>query len=229
MVIIEGGVVRTLILLTLMVFSSAVFSLQPGSGEGRICAPFRGVVDPLIVGKMLKADKEGRLFHIQTKNSKVGFCVDSIIGRVEARFGEIKGGLALHRKVWGNDSQMLVMVDANSLAVNRDFLREMLTGEYFLDTYTYPKILFVSTGLHWLSHEKAILKGMLTMHGVTRLVYFNVTMLLLPNRTPRSFADVVVTASTFIKRTDFNMHSLLFVVDETVELCMRIEATLFKK
>ena len=221
---------RALTLLLLIAFNFPVFALQAADDDGRICAPFRGgIVDPAVIEKMLKADREGRLFRIQAKNSKVGFCVNSSIGRIEANFRDVQGGLALHRKVWGNGSQMLVMVDANSLKINKRFLKEMLTGEQFLDTYSYPKILFVSTHLQWLNHKKAVLKGMLTMHGVTRPVYFDVTLALAPNRSPQVTADVIVTASAFIKRTDFNMHSLPFLVNDMIELCMRIEATLFEK
>ena len=39
---------------------------------------------------------------------------------------------------------MLVMVDANTLAMERDYLQNMLKSEYLLDTYTYSKILLVS-------------------------------------------------------------------------------------
>ncbi len=221
---------RTLVLLSLIFFSFLVFAEHSEDHEGRICAPFRGgVVDPVILEKMLLANKEGRLFRIQPENSKIGFCVNSAVGRIEARFKDIQGGFALHRKVWGSGSQMLVMVDANSLAMDRNYLKDMLKGEHFLDTYTYPKILFVSTRLRWLTHKKAVLEGMLSMHGVTRPVSFDVTMTLLPSRSPGSSADVIVTASTYIKRKDFDMHSLTFLVDDMVELCMRVEASLFDK
>ena len=221
---------RALILLSLVFFSFPVFAEHIEDHEGRICAPFRGgVVDNAILEKMLQANEEGRLFRIQPENSKIGFCVDSAIGRIEARFKEIQGGFALHRKVWGSGSQMLVMVDASSLAMNRNYLKDMLKGEHFLDTYTYPKILFVSTRLRWINHKKAVLEGMLTMHGVTRPVSFDVSMTLLPGRNPQSSADVIVTATAYIRRKDFDMHNLAFLVDDTVELCMRVEASLFNK
>ncbi|MCK4833839.1 MAG: YceI family protein, partial [Gammaproteobacteria bacterium] len=171
----------------------------------------------------------GRLYRIQPKGSTVGFCVDSAVGRVEARFKGVQGGLALRREVWGDESQMLVMIDTNTLAMKRDYLQNMLESEYFLDTYTYSKILFVSKKLWWRNNDSAFLEGILTMHGVTRPVYFNVKITTIPNRDPQSIADIVVTAKSFIKRSDFNMNELTFLVDDSVELCMRIEAKLFKK
>ncbi len=220
---------RVLILLSLVIFSFPAFSSQ-AADNSRICAPFRGgIVDPAIINSMLQASEEGRLFRIQPKNSKVGFCVNSAIGRVEARFQGIEGGFALRKEVWGDKSQMLVMLDTNSLEMEGDYLKDMIKGEYFLDTYTYSKILFVSTKLWWLGHDKAILEGMLTMHGVTKPVYFRVQITTVPNQNSQSVADIVVTAKSFINRKDFDMNNLTFLVSDTVELCMRVQASLFQR
>ena len=221
---------RAFVLLSLLIFSLPVSSLQAAEDDGRICAPFRGgIVDPAIIQSMLKASEEGRLYRIQPKNSKVGFCVNSAIGRVEARFQGIEGGFALRKEVWGDKSQMLVMLDTNSLEMEGDYLKDMIKGEFFLDTYTYSKILFVSTRLWWQSQNKAILAGMLTMHGVTKPVFFNVEISTVPNDNPQSRTDIVVTAKSFINREDFDMKNLTFLVSEKVELCMRVQASLFRK
>jgi polyisoprenoid-binding protein YceI len=227
-------VVRFILLLLLTTsvstFALSVFAHDPADSDNRICAPFRGgVVDPAIVDSMLKASQENRLYRIQPRNSKVGFCVDSSIGRIEARFHGIQGGLALRREVWGDQSQMLVMVDTDSLAMESDNLKKMLKSEYFLDTYTYSKILFVSTKLWWVNQERAILEGKLTMHGVTKPIYFDVRMTALANNDPQSIADLVVTAKSFINRSDFDMSNMTYLVSDEVELCMRIEAALFRK
>ena len=218
------------ILLLLLTFSLSAFALQSAESDGRLCAPFRGgVVDPAIVNSMLQAAAENRLYRIQQKSSNVGFCVDSIIGRVEAEFKGIQGGFALRREVWGDESQMLVMVDANSLAMDECFVKSMLESEHFLDIETYPRMLFVSSQLRWLDHEKAILEGMLTMHGVTKLVRFDVKMTTVTNKNPPNVTDIIITAQSFINRTDFGMDHLDFLVSDEIELCMRIEASLFKK
>ena len=227
-----------ILLFLLLTFSSSLSAHPSQEKDTRVCAPFRGgVVDPAIVSSMLQAQKEGVLYRIQTKRSEVGFCVDSGVGRVEAQFKDIKGGLALRRKIWGDDSQMLVMVDANSISMDESFIRHMMTSEFFLNTYMYPKILFVSTGIHWLDHEKAILRGNLTLHGVTRPVRFEITMNMIKNRPSRNQAtnsmqenvgDIIVIAKSFINRSDFNMNKLEFMVSDEIELCMRIEASLFK-
>ena len=221
---------RVFIMLVLISISLLAIASQQTDSDSKICAPFLGgVVDPVIVSSMLQAASENRLYRIQQKSSNVGFCVDSIIGRVEAEFKGIQGGLALRREVWGDESQMLVMVDANSLAMDECFVKSMLNSEHFLDVETYPKILFVSSQLNWHDHENATLEGMLTMHGVTKLVRFDVKMATVANKDPHNVADIVVTAKSFINRADFGMDRLSFVVNDEIELCMRIEASLFKK
>lgn len=224
------NIIRTFILLLLQIISQSAFAIQSTDSDSRVCAPFRGgVVDPVIVNSMLQAAAENRLYRIQQKSSNVGFCVDSIIGRVEAEFKGIQGGLALRQEVWGDESQMLVMVDANSLAMDECFVKSMLNSEHFLDVEAYPKILFVSSQLTWQDHENATLEGMLTMHGVTKLVRFDVKMVTVENKDPLNVADIIVTAKSFINRADFGMDRLSFVVNDEIELCMRIEASLFKK
>ena len=224
------NIMRIFSLLLLLIVSFSAFAIQSTEDDGRLCAPFRGgVVDPAIVNSMLQAAAENRLYRIQQKSSNVGFCVDSIIGRVEAEFKGIQGGLALRREVWGDESQMLVMVDARSLAMDECFVKNMLESENFLDIETYPRMLFVSSQLRWLDHEKAILEGMLTMHGVTKLVRFDVKMATVTNKDPLNLADIIITAQSFINRTDFGMDHLDFLVSDEIELCMRVEASLFKK
>ena len=224
------NIMRIFSLLLLLIVSFSAFTIQPAEDDGRLCAPFRGgVVDPAIVNSMLQAAAENRLYRIQQKSSNVGFCVDSIIGRVEAEFKGIQGGLALRREVWGDESQMLVMVDARSLAMDECFVKSMLESEHFLDIETYPRMLFVSSQLRWLDHEKAILEGMLTMHGVTKLVRFDVKMTTVTSKDPLNVADIIITAKSFINRTDFGMDHLDFLVSDEIELCMRVEASLFKK
>ena len=221
---------RVFIMLLLMILSLSAIASQQTDSDSKICAPFRGgVVDPAIVSSMLQAAAENRLYRIQQKSSNVGFCVDSVIGRVEAEFKGIQGGFALRREVWGDESQMLVMVDANSLAMEDCFVKSMLKSEHFLDIETYPKRLFVSSQLKWLDHENAIREGMLTMHGVTKLVRFDVKMEMVSNKDPLNIANIIVTAKAFINRADFGMDHLNFLVSDEIELCMRVEASLFKK
>jgi len=193
--------------------------------DSRVCAPFRdGVVDHRIVAEMLKAAKAGRLYRIHSTTSRVGFCVNSLIGRVEAEFQGFRGGLALRREVWGDDSQMLVMIDSESLKTKQQFIRDMIQSERFLHTKKFPKILFVSTALEWDSETTANLHGVLTMHGVSKPISFRVELTNAFGEAPKHEHEIVVIAKAFIQRSDFGMTSLPFFVDDVVELCLTVSA-----
>jgi polyisoprenoid-binding protein YceI len=224
------------LLFAVLILNACLVQAHPVPGQdSRLCAPFRGgIVDPDIVKSMLLAANEGRLYRIHSARSSIGFCVDSAIGRVSAEFEGVEGGFALRHETWGDKSQMLVMVDADTLSMEETFVKNMLKSEHFLDTYMYPKILFVSTRLHWFDDRHAVLEGDLTMHGVTRPVQFDVTVHAADSRqhgrSVRQGRDdrIVVTAKAFIKRSDFEMTRLSFLVSDTVELCMSVDAVLHR-
>ncbi len=193
--------------------------------DSRVCAPFRdGVVDNAIVAEMLKAASDGHLYRIHSATSRVGFCVDSLIGRVEAEFQGFRGGLALRREVWGDASQMLVMIDSASLKTDRAFIKDMLKSERFLYSQQFPKILFVSTALQWESDTRASLFGILSMHGISKPVRFHVELTNIIGGRADHEHEIVVTATANIRRSDFGMTSLSGFVSDNVELCMRVSA-----
>ena len=201
------------------------FTIEVNAADNRICAPFRnGVVDQALVAEMLNAAKDGHLYRIHSTTSRVGFCVDSLIGRVEAEFNRIQGGLALRREVWGDESQMLVMIDSASLKTDRGFIKDMLQSERFLHTEKFPKILFVSNALRWESDTTASLYGILTMHGISKPVRFRVELTNIIGGRAEHEQEIVVTATANIQRSDFGMDSLSMFVSDNVDLCMRVSA-----
>jgi polyisoprenoid-binding protein YceI len=213
----------------LLLFTFSIFlcfsAIKANAADNRICAPFRdGVVDNALVVEMLKAARDGHLYRIHSATSRVGFCVDSLIGRVEAEFQGFRGGLALRREVWGDASQMLVMIDSDSLKTDRDFIKDMLKSERFLHTEQFPKILFVSTALTWESDTRASLFGILSMHGISKPVRFQVELTNIIGGRAEHEQEIVVTATAYIRRSDFGMTSLSGLVSDNIELCLRVSA-----
>jgi polyisoprenoid-binding protein YceI len=204
----------------LLLFSSLAYAT-----DSRVCAPFRdGAVDQGLVAEMLEAAKDGHLYRIHSTTSRVGFCVDSLIGRVEAEFKGFRGGLALRREVWGDESQMLVMIDADSLKTEPDFIKDMLKSDRFLHAQQFPKILFVSTALKWDSETTASLYGMLTMHGISKPVRFRLEITDIIGDVADHEQEILVTGHAYIRRSDFGMNRLPMLVSDEVELCMRVSA-----
>jgi polyisoprenoid-binding protein YceI len=200
-------------------------SLQGQAGEEELCAPFlNGKVDQSRVDAMRSAAKGGHLYRIQPDTSRVGFCVNSEFALVKAEFKDFEGGLTLWPNHRGGKEQAMVLVKTASLDTGGSMIEYMLKGERFFDVENYPEILFVSTGFTWTSDTTGTLKGDLTLHGVTRLVTFKVTLLPIRSKDEKNAGKVLVKAGTTIHRSDFGMDTLSRVINDSVELCMSVEA-----
>jgi polyisoprenoid-binding protein YceI len=212
----------TLIILGWVLLSA---SLQGQAGEEELCAPFlNGKVDQSRVDAMRSAAKGGHLYRIRPDTSRVGFCVNSEFALVKAEFKDFEGGLTLWPNHRGGKEQAMVLVKTASLDTGGSMIEYMLKGERFFDVENYPEILFVSTGFTWTSDTTGTLKGDLTLHGVTRLVTFKVTLLPIRSKDEKNAGKVLVKAGTTIHRSDFGMDTLSRVINDSVELCMSVEA-----
>jgi polyisoprenoid-binding protein YceI len=195
--------------------------------ETELCEPFTdGVVNESLLETMLSAAEDGHLYRIQQSSSKVGFCVDSKLSRIEGDFNDFQGGIALDTGDTA-DGQTMVMIKAASLDTKAAFIENMLKSESFFDVENHPEILFVSNGFKWTGPETAVLKGELTMRGITKPVIFNVTLTALDDKQIKLAEKILVKATTTINRADFGMDTLASMVNNDVQLCMSVEALKF--
>ena len=214
---------KTLAVIILGLLLSA--GIRAHAGEEEPCAPFlNGKVEQSQVDSMRAAAKGGHLYRIQPDTSRVGFCVDSEFSRVKAEFKAFQGGMTLWPDHSDDKEQAMVLVKTASLDTGGSMIEYLLKGERFFDVANYPEILFVSTGFTWTSATTGTMKGDLTLHGVTRPVTFNVTLLPIRNTDERNAGKVLVKAGTTIHRSDFGMDTLSRIVNDNVELCMSVEA-----
>ena len=190
-----------------------------------VCAPFKNAqVDQSKLAMMLEAAEDGHLYRIKPGSSTMGFCVNSPVGVIKAEFNEFKGGLAL--KETKKQGSVMVNIAVDSLQVDSAIVGAMLKGESFFDSEQFPDIVFVSTDFEWITAQKAVFKGDLTMHGVTKTVAFYVDLSKV--KTVQGEEVITVKASTTIQRSEFNMHTLTPMVDDRVSLCMTIDAYKYK-
>ena len=195
---------------------------------GDVCAPFKdGVVETSLVERMLAAAEDGNLYRIVADSSQVGFCVDSEFNTVEGVFRDFQGGLALGAQ-GSTDGQTLVVVRTASLDTDGALLEAMIKGRRFFDTAQYPEILFVSNDFEWTSARTAVLKGDLTLHGVTRPVVFDVELTNLTEQQAGETDMVLFKATTAISRNAFGMDALSTVVSDQVKLCLSVEAQKYR-
>jgi polyisoprenoid-binding protein YceI len=192
--------------------------------EEDLCAPFKdGKVDESLLATMLSAAEEGHLYRIDQDTSSVGFCVDSALARIEGKFHEFKGGMALN-PVAKTDGQTLVVIKTDSVETKSAFIKGMVKGENFFDVENNPEILFVSEKLEWTSKDTAELKGKLTMRGTTKPVTFHVSLTPLSSDKISQAEKVLVKATTSISRAEFGMKALTSLISDNVQLCMTVEA-----
>ena len=209
------------IALTVVLLTGA--SLAPAE-EIDICSPFMdGKVDESLLASMLSAADDGHLFRIQQESSRMGFCVDSKLSRIEGIFREFKGGMTLDPEEKGT-GQTMVLIQAESLDTEGDIVERMIKGEDFFDVEHYPEVLFVSNGFQWTGPDTAVLKGHLTLRGITKPVIFNVTLTALDDYPVKDAQKILVKATTTINRADFGMEKLTSLVNSEVQLCMSVEA-----
>jgi len=188
-----------------------------------VCEPFMdGRVDESLLSGMLSAAEDGHLYRIQPGSSQVGFCVNSALKRIEGNFTEFKGGITLGNGE-ANNGQTLVLIRTDSLDTQGALVRSLLKGESFFDVEKYPDVLFVSNSFEWTGADTAIMKGDLTLRGITRPILFEVTL------TPAKTGIITVKATATINRADFGMDKLDSIVNGEVQLCLSVEALKFER
>jgi polyisoprenoid-binding protein YceI len=203
----------------------AVASLQGVAGEEELCAPFlNGKVDMSKVEAMRAAARQGHLYRIEPGTSRVGFCIDSELAPVKAEFKDFQGGLTLWPDQRWKKEQAMVVVKTASLDTGGSMIEYLLKSKRFFDVEKYAEILFVSTDFKWTSETTGVLKGDLTLHGVTRSVTFHVKVMSIVKGNEKDPGRVLVKAGTTIHRSDFGMDTLSRVIKDDVELCMTVEA-----
>lgn len=184
------------------------------------CMPFQDAqIDQTIVAKMLEAAKDGHLYQIKANSSKMGFCVKSPVGMVNGNFKDFQGGIALKEPT----NHTMVTVNVGSLETDVPFTEKMLKSEQFFDIKTFPELIFVSSSFEWLSETRGVLKGDMSMHGITKPVAFYVEITEV-DAEPGGPDSILVKATTTVNRSEFDMNAMSPMVSDKVNICMSVEA-----
>lgn len=208
-----------IMLLVLVIFT------PPGyAAEKDPCSLFKNVViEPSLISQMLTAAEDGHLYRVKTDSSKMGFCVNSQMGMVSGRFQNFQGGIALKEP----DNQTLISVDMSSIETDTLFLKDILQSEKFFDIEDFPELVFISSGFEWLNDTRAIIKGDLSIRGVTKPVAFYVEI----TEVEADLGDsdsILVKATTTIQRSEFGLQALSPLVSDKVNLCLSVKAEKYK-
>ena len=219
------------ILAIFLAISGLSLSHASDSNEGDLCSPFMdGKVEPSLIATMLDAAQDGNLYRIDDDTSRVGFCVSSKFNEVKGDFHDVRGGLTLsNTTATSGDGQALLVINTASLDTKGSMIEHLIKSERFFDVEKYPEILFVSRGFEWTGQDTATIVGDLTVHGVTREVVFDVTLIPvkdtsgLENISGKLSNRMLVKATTTIHRSQFGMDNMSKLVSDSVDLCMSVE------
>jgi polyisoprenoid-binding protein YceI len=112
-------------------------------------------------------------------------------------------------------------VDAASVDSNHEARDKHLRSPDFLDVKQYPKLSFVSTAYEG-SKDKGVLKGSLTLHGVTKDVAFDLVKIG-EGKDPWGGYRSGFNAVTTIKRSDFGVNYMLPNIPDEMKIKLFVE------
>jgi polyisoprenoid-binding protein YceI len=115
-------------------------------------------------------------YKIDPTHSNVGFSIRHFFSKVPGRFAKYQGTITLDPKDLST-AKVEVTIDAASIdTANADRDKHLRSPDFF-DAAKFPQITFVSTGVIAKGANSAVLKGNLTMRGVTKPVELDVEVL----------------------------------------------------
>lgn len=127
-----------------------------------VSLPLSAMADKYVI------DTEGAHASVQFRIQHLGY------SWLYGRFNDFSGDFEYDEKQ-PSKASVSVSIDTTSLDSNHAERDKHLRSKDFLDTDTFPTATFKSTSFEPVGEGKAILKGDLTLHGVTQPVTLDVT------------------------------------------------------
>lgn len=139
-----------------------------------------------------------------------------------SRFDTVSGKVTIDRAA--KSGSVDVTIDAKSVNTGSTLFNGHIQAEDFFDTAKYPTITFKSNKVKFDGDKVASVDGDLTVKGVTKPVTLTVnSFLCMPH--PMVKKDACgATATTKVKRSDFNMGKYAPYVGDEVTLTIPVEA-----
>ncbi len=161
---------------------------------------------------------------VDKAHSKVGFAITHMM------LTEVDGGFKnFDAKLTGKpdmtDAQFEMTADVNSINTDNEMRDGHLKGDKWFDAAKFDKVSFKSTGFQKVSGNKYKLMGNLTMHGVTKPVMLDATVLgpvVNKNREGKEITKVGIKTSGQIKRSDFGVGGVGAMSPVSDEVDLRI-------
>jgi polyisoprenoid-binding protein YceI len=152
----------------------------------------------MLIALTVLRSEAAETYRLDSGNTQVSFTVHHIgIQWVTARFSDISGQFVVNHS--GVVDRVDVTVGTASLECGEPRWNERLRSADWLDVQHYPRMTFHSSRIE-LDEQRAVASGELTLHGVTRPILLNVSLLKCSTATGCQFA-----AHGHIKRSEYGL------------------------
>lgn len=167
----------------------------------------------------LKAIPAGS-YILNDQNAALGFAVSLLgVGKVEGVFARFEASLTLNDPEAGA-AFLTATVDTTSVAVDNDFIQDLIVGEGWFEVKTYPKAMFEGALAGWSAEEVGAMgqvEGSLTLRDISQPARFDLRL------TCEGIDDcpakhIGFTADMTVNRRDYGMTRLPALVGNQVEL-----------
>lgn len=115
------------------------------------------------------------------------------------------------------DSFLNAEISVKSITTSTDAINKHLLKSDFFDVENHPKIIFKSVEIHHLESSNFIIKGFLTIKGITKKI--ETPLKIIENK-----HDVVMYANFSLNRKDFKVGGSSLVLSKKVNISMKYVA-----
>ncbi|MBI3534875.1 MAG: YceI family protein [Deltaproteobacteria bacterium] len=161
-------------------------------------------------------------------HSHVGFVIRHIVGKVHGEYKDFDGNFSFDPKT-PEKSKGKFIVKAGSINTNNIKRDDHLKSADFFDVKKFKTLEFAIKNVKATSGNKYVMQGDLTVHGVTKLVTFDVEFSG-ADKDPWDHIRTGFSASAKINRKDYKiiwnkvLDSGSLMIGEEVEITLNIEA-----
>lgn len=173
--------------------------------------------------KTATGDPSG-LYSIDPDHTSVTFTIGHAgVATAVGRFDKISG----HYRLSKDKTDVEINIASDSIDTNHAMRDKDLRGPDFLDAKTFPSIRFVSHSYQKTGKKTGVLKGKLTLHGVTRTVRLKVHEVGagLVSALPKPWGGYLsgYDAEGTIKRSDYGVTTYPGMIGDTMHLYISVE------
>jgi polyisoprenoid-binding protein YceI len=178
----------------------------------------------LTAGVVLTATPGGAAtYTFEPKHTEVRFACSIGLGTQRGHFTRVEGQVE-YEPAMPDSTKVAARVATASLTTGEPMMDDTLKGSDFFNVRSYPRMVFVSHSVHATGTHTAVMKGDITVNGITRPVKLAVSIA--PEQAKRGRDVLELVARTHIKRSAFNMTAFPAMASDDVEI--EIDAQLRK-